>query len=90
VPTIFSERGFRVCIFVRDEHPPPHVHVEHAGTFIPVLIALDGASWRGDYRGRRPREAEIRGAVALVERRLQYCLFQWNRYHPRRVHHDEG
>jgi hypothetical protein len=83
VPTLFEEDGFQVRLYLRDEHPPPHVHVEHAGTVISVLISLAGASLRGDHIGRRPRRDEISKAVNIVGRRLQYCLFAWNRYHPK-------
>jgi hypothetical protein len=80
VPTIFEEDGYRVSVFTRNEHKPPHVHVERAGTRIAVLISLSGAEYR-DSTGRKPTEREIRRAVAIVRSRLQRCLFAWNRYH---------
>jgi hypothetical protein len=69
-----------VRVYTRDEHPPPHVHVDRAGTVISVLISLSGARYRGDWSGRRPHKREIERAVVLVGRRLQDCLFAWNRY----------
>ena len=80
MPTIFEQDGFRVCVFIRDEHRPAHVHVVRAGTYIAVLISLDGAEYR-DWGGRKPTEREIRRAVAMVRSHLQECLFAWNRYH---------
>jgi Domain of unknown function (DUF4160) len=80
VPTIFEQDGYRVKVFIRNEHRPPHVHVERAGAYIAVLISLAGAEYR-DSAGRKPTEREIRRAVAIVRARLQECLFAWNRYH---------
>jgi hypothetical protein len=68
-------------VYVRGEHPPPHVHVIRAGSAIPVMITLAGAVWRGDWSGRKPNQRERDRAVAIVLGRLQDCLFAWNRYH---------
>ena len=81
MPTIFEEDGYRVMVFIRGEHPPPHVHVFHAGTFIAVLISLADAEYRGDWSGRKPQSREIKRAVKVVRDNLQLCLFVWNRYH---------
>jgi DNA-directed RNA polymerase specialized sigma subunit len=80
VPTIFEQDGYRVGVFTRNEHPPPHVHVRRAGTIIAIRISLSGAEYR-DSGGRDPTDREIRRAVQIVKERLQDCLFAWNKYH---------
>jgi hypothetical protein len=71
VATIFEKDGYRVMVFIRDEHPPAHVHVFHAGTLI--AISIDGGSAR--FRGvaphrRKPNDREIRRAEEIVAERI--------------------
>jgi hypothetical protein len=80
VPTVFVLDGYRVQVYTRNEHQPPHVHVERAQTSIPVLIGEE-VRWRGDWDGRRPTDRELRRGVEIVGSRLADCLAMWNRYH---------
>jgi hypothetical protein len=38
MPTIVREAGFDIRIYTLD-HPPPHVHVERAGTILKINLA---------------------------------------------------
>jgi DNA-directed RNA polymerase specialized sigma subunit len=80
VPTIFEQDGYRVMVYTRNEHPPPHVHVRHAGTDIAIAISRSGARYMKS-SGRRPTEREIRRAVQIVQEHLKQCLTAWNSYH---------
>jgi len=82
VAIIFEQDGYRVMVFVRDEHPPAHVHVLYGDVMIVVLIDGGIARFRQDpRRRRRPPDRQIRRAVEIVAERIGDCLEAWNRYH---------
>jgi Domain of unknown function (DUF4160) len=82
VATIFEKDGYRVMVYLRDEHPPAHVHVVHGDTVIVILIDGGVARFReGSWRSRRPSEREIQRATQIVAERIGDCVNAWNRYH---------
>jgi hypothetical protein len=72
MPTIMREDGFEVVIFTRDEHPPPHVHVFHAGELI--VIELEPMTVRESRM--KPRTAAK--AWLLVAGKRGELLQQWD------------
>jgi uncharacterized protein DUF4160 len=82
VPTIFEKDGYRVVIYTRNEHGPPHVHVLRGDTVIAISIEGGVARFRpGAHRSRKPPERDVRRAEAIVAERIRDCVAAWNRYH---------
>ncbi|MDB4952156.1 MAG: hypothetical protein JWM27_4805 [Gemmatimonadetes bacterium] len=72
MPTIYREDGFEVVIFTRDEHPPPHVHVFHAGELI--VIELEPMA----VRESRMKRKNAGKAWLLVAGNREAFLRQWH------------
>jgi AmiR/NasT family two-component response regulator len=81
VPTVFSHGNVRVVVFTRNEHEPPHVHVEHPDGVVVVL--LDEKTHQAVLReaGRKVKPGAVRAIVQLVDEHFSECLAQWERYH---------
>lgn len=84
MPIVCVVEGYVVRCYTRDEHRPPHVHVEKAGTNIKVMIADDVAEYRS-YKGRRPKQSEIVRATEIVAENFELCLTTWRRCHERNI-----
>ena len=74
MPLIVRRDGFVIVIRTAD-HPPPHVHVQKAGTqakiaLVPIAVVLDNMA---------PRDL-IR-AVRLVEAEVSVLLSRWEEIH---------
>ncbi len=82
MPVIVVDGRFRLKIFGPPrEHPPPHAHVEHGPTGVPVIrIGRDGAPpvvWEAyDMKDR-----DIVRALELVHRHAHELLQAWERLH---------
>jgi hypothetical protein len=65
-------------VYVRDEHPPAHVHVEKAGSKIKIILgqnAVEVHSYKGD-----PSDREIACAAQIVADHLAQCWTTWKKY----------
>ena len=79
MPTVHRARGFKFVIYLND-HPPPHVHVWHAGTVAKIDI--------GD-RDRPPGVIDpgimdaprLREAVRIAEEQQERLLEAWRQCH---------
>lgn len=81
MPTILRIHGFRIAILTRDEHEPPHVHVEHpSGT---VVVLLDERSRQARLREKASGVAarDVRRVVEVVDEHFAELLAAWERIH---------
>ncbi len=60
MPTVIEVKGYRIQVYIREEHPPPHVHVTKQDARVKVLLHIDGAEYL-TFRVRKPKNREIRG-----------------------------
>lgn len=80
MPTVKANiDGHFIRVYVRDEHRPPHVHVETADWEIRVRIGQVAKFWTVAYG--HPSSKEIRRAEALVQTYLAECNTVWRQYH---------
>lgn len=81
MPTVIDPElteGFEIRVYTRNEHRPPHVHVEKNGWEIRVTIGRRAEFW--DIKAGRPKSKEIERAVALVQQHLFACRSMWRQY----------
>jgi len=76
MPTVIQQNGFDVMIYIRDEHPPAHVHVWKAEG--EVIIHLETPAVHEVKRMSRP---DVRAALAIVEENREMLLGEWRRIH---------
>ena len=80
-PTVLSERGFAVRIYLQPrEHGPAHVHVVKGDGEIIIRLGDDpsGIEIREVFR---MREAEVRVALRIVSEHHAELVDAWRRYH---------
>jgi hypothetical protein len=80
-PTVLSERGFAVRIYLQPrEHGPAHVHVVKDDGEIIIMLGDDpsGIEIREVFG---MREAEVRVAFRIVSEHRAELVDAWRRYH---------
>lgn len=77
MPTVLSERGFRVMIYTHD-HEPKHVHVKKTG--MTAVINLEPLEIREF--NRSATEAFLRSAWELVAEHRDALLQEWDKIGP--------
>jgi hypothetical protein len=68
--------GYQVKVYIRDEHPPAHVHVEKAGSKIKIILGDNEVEYHSA-KGRKPTQREIDRATSIVAERLDECWRAW-------------
>jgi hypothetical protein len=81
VPTILRVGKLRIAILTRNEHEPPHVHVEHPDGSIVVWLNERSREAKLRESSRRVRAGDVREAVAAVDRHFEILLAAWKRIH---------
>jgi Domain of unknown function (DUF4160) len=81
MPTILRVGTLRIAILTRNEHEPPHVHVEHPDGTIVVFLDEKSRSARLREKSRNVKPADVRNVVAVVDRNFNYLLAAWERIH---------
>jgi hypothetical protein len=79
LPTVHRENGFRVSIRTND-HPPPHVHVDYAGSTVMIYLGNDSVA-PSIHLPHGMGTLHARYALRLVERHQREFLAAWERYH---------
>jgi hypothetical protein len=79
VPTILRVGNLRIAILTRNEHEPPHVHVEHPDGTIVVFLDEKSRSARLREKSRNVKSADVRDVVAIVDRNFDHLLAAWER-----------
>jgi hypothetical protein len=79
MPSVISENGMTIALNVRDEHPPPHVHVRCADWEIRIFIGDEVNFW-GIVWGR-PSTKDVKKAEELTSRHLEACNAEWRKFH---------
>jgi len=74
--------GYALLVYVRDEHPPAHVHVKKGPSFIKILLGEDSVEYHS-YKGPRPSERVKKRALEIVSDNLDACWAMWREYHER-------
>ena len=65
-----------IMVHVRDEHPPPHVHVLKSDGR-DCIVEIDSLLVIGKIASR-----EIREAMKWIDGQRQFLLSEWRRYNP--------
>ena len=81
MPTVWTNGNFAIIVRVRDEHPPPHVHVMDADNECLVEIGASGVRLYRDGKKRRCTERFKKKALKEVEKRLEDCRAKWRDKH---------
>jgi hypothetical protein len=81
VPTILRVGKLRIAILTRNEHEPPHVHVEHPDGTIVVFLDEKSGSARLREASRSVKSNDVRGVVAVVDRNFDRLLTAWVEIH---------
>lgn len=76
MPTVYREKGYRFVIYTNDHHPP-HVHVQKAGSEARVGIDPIEVLENWGYNQR-----EIKTIVEIVAENQDTFIKAWNEYHP--------
>jgi hypothetical protein len=71
-PTILRQDGYQFIIFTND-HPPPHVHVRHAGRAVRVRLKPIEVLHNTGYNNR-----ELGKILAIVEANQALLLATWD------------
>jgi Domain of unknown function (DUF4160) len=81
MPTVLRIGSMRFAIHLRDEHEPPHVHVDHPdGTVVVVLLEASRKTAVREAHGS-VSAAEIRRITIIIEEHFETLLAIWSRYH---------
>jgi hypothetical protein len=84
VPTVLREGGYQIMIFTSD-HPPPHVHVRHAGRL--AKVNLEPVSFTRTGGLNAGEQSEI---LQVVQANQSFLLAEWDRlYPPEEIENDE-
>ncbi|MDD5138903.1 MAG: DUF4160 domain-containing protein [Verrucomicrobiales bacterium] len=79
MPEVMRTRGFRFFFFSREEHEPPHIHVERAEKYakfwLEPMVELAGS--------RAFRSHELTVLREMVEEYREQFILAWNEYHNR-------
>jgi hypothetical protein len=81
VPTILRVGKLRIAILTRNEHEPPHVHVEHPDGTIVVFLDEKTRSARLREKSRGVKAIDVRYVVAVVDSNFDFLLAAWERIH---------
>jgi hypothetical protein len=81
VPTILRVGNLRIAILTRNEHEPPHVHVEHPDGTLVVLLDEKTRSARLREKSRNVKAVDVRNVVAVIDRNFDGLLAAWERIH---------
>jgi hypothetical protein len=79
MPKIVETEGYSVLIYTRGEHPPAHVHVEHCGSKIKIIIYEDAVEYHS-FKGAIPKNSEVKKALEIVAQNLAICWIVWRKY----------
>jgi hypothetical protein len=82
MPTVLRINGYAFRLYT-DDHPPPHVHVVHAGE--KVVVDLDTLAIR-DVVNMKSRD--VLRVVEWVAENRERLIFQWNRLEQQRGESD--
>ncbi|GAC1404497.1 MAG: hypothetical protein NVSMB64_07810 [Candidatus Velthaea sp.] len=80
VPTVLRTGNIRIAVFTRDEHEPPHVHVEHPNGTVVVLLDEKAGAARLKEASRNMRARDIRAIVEFVDEHFDKLLTAWETY----------
>lgn len=72
--TILRIDGFRIAILTRDEHEPPHVHVEHPNGTVVVLLDERSRQARLREKARGVAARDVRRVVEVVDEHFAELL----------------
>jgi hypothetical protein len=81
VPTVLRVGNFRISIMIRDEHEPPHVHVEHPDGKIVVLLDEISRQARVIRATRRLKSHDIGTIEDLIDCHFIELLAAWETIH---------
>ncbi len=81
MPTVFRSGSVRVAVLTRNEHEPPHVHVEHPDGTVVVLLDEQTRSAVLREASRRVKPTDVRAILELVDERYDECMATWETYH---------
>lgn len=76
MPTVFSESGFRLMIYTRDDNPA-HVHIWYQGK--EAVIEIEENLVIRDNNGFNRRESAM--AWLIVEYKREFLLAEWRKIH---------
>jgi hypothetical protein len=79
MPTIVREAGFEVRIYTSD-HPPPHVHVEKAGS----VVRIDLADCRVTRIVGAISDRDVKRAEQVVRKHAVKLMTTWEELHGRK------
>lgn len=77
MPIIAKEGKYRIHVHLRNEHPPPHVHVYFSGEVVRVSL-YDLRVWD------RIREGEKSKLISVVRKHRLRALQIWGEYNDSR------
>ena len=80
MPTLITQDGFAVMIYIRDEHPPAHVHVWKAEGEVIIYLG-DESELPSVHQVNRMSKKNVRQALAIVEENQEMLLEEWRRIH---------
>ncbi|CAG0964649.1 hypothetical protein ANAEL_00829 [Anaerolineales bacterium] len=75
MPTVYREKGYRFVIYTNDHHPP-HVHVQKAGSEARVAIDPIEVIENWGYNQR-----EIKTILEIMAENQDTFIKAWNEYH---------
>lgn len=84
MPTVVRVGALCVVVRVRDEHPPPHVHVYKGQAWPPEWeIAVGLGEGLGPWRvvSGKPKLRDVEAALFVVRRHHASCLAAWEASH---------
>lgn len=73
MPVVLRKDGFVVSFYAND-HAPPHVHVDRAGTYCRILL------WGLVVTHNTMKRADQSKAVSLVAQNRGKLLLAWNQF----------
>ncbi len=81
MPTILRAGKLRIAILTRNEHEPPHCHIEHPDG--PIVVNLDEATGEAVLReaGRRVGKKDVSEALKIVNENFAGLLAAWEQIH---------
>jgi hypothetical protein len=75
MPTVLKTGPHRFFFFSKENHEPPHVHVETAENAAKFWLAPVSLAWAVGYNSK-----ELRQIRELVEERAAFFLEKWNEH----------
>ncbi len=77
MPTILRSGPHRFFFFSREDHEPPHIHVETAENGAKFWLSPVALAWAVGYNDR-----ELHRLRELVEKHREFFLEKWYERHP--------